>query len=65
MSRVDQIMQEVKAAAFDMGIPALAKEADIPEDTLRRLLKGSPNAIENLKKLDVVVATRRAATPAT
>lgn len=61
MSRVDQIIEEVKAAAFDLGIPALAVEAGIHEDTLRRLLKDPPKPIDNLRKLDEVLAKRRAA----
>lgn len=54
MSHFDDLMKTIKAKAFELGIPEYARQADIPEDTVRRLLKKPPTAIENLKKLEDV-----------
>lgn len=59
MSRFDALMQDIKVAAFDLGVPELARRANVKEDTLRRLLKQPPLAIRNLKQLEEVATSHR------
>lgn len=64
MSRVDEIVKEARAAAFEIGIPKMAADTGINEDTLRRLLGNAPpQAIQNLKALDAYVSSRPRVTP--
>lgn len=54
MSHIQKAEQAIKTAAFDLGVPELAKRAGVNENTARKLLRDPPAAIANLKKLEIV-----------
>lgn len=60
MSQLDALLKDIKAAAFDLGIPALAAKSGVSDDSVRRLLKDPPLAIKNLRKLEQAAADLRA-----
>lgn len=54
MSHIEKAQAAIKAAAFDLGVPELAKRAGIDRSTTRRLIKDPPTAIKNLAALERV-----------
>jgi hypothetical protein len=67
MTRIEEAEQQIKVAAFELGVPELAKRAGLNENTVRKLLKAPPAAVGNLKKLESVAqrhADEKAATAA-
>jgi hypothetical protein len=54
MARLDDIITEIRATAFELGSAEMARRSELNEDTVRRLLKTPPTQIENLRKLEGV-----------
>ncbi|AKU43476.1 DNA-binding protein [Caulobacter phage Sansa] len=52
MSHIEKARAAIKAAAFDLGVPELARRAGVPENTARRLIKKPPAAVTNLISLE-------------
>lgn len=61
MSHYDELIKLVKAAAFDLGVPELAKRAGMSDDTLRRFLKSNPpQSLVFLKNLEAAALEHQA-----
>lgn len=60
MSQVDTILNDIKIAAFDHSVAELARRSGVHEDSVRRLLKKTPAAIQNLKALERAASELRA-----
>lgn len=59
MHRIDEILTKARAAAFEMGVPALSEATGVPQDSIRRLLKSPPTAVNNLRRIETFLADRK------
>lgn len=54
---IDQIITALKVRAFDRGVPTVAAEVGISDDSLRRILSDDPPAwLSTMRKLEEVAA---------
>lgn len=54
---IDDLLTTLRAAAFTKGVPAMAKEASVSDDTLRRILSDNPPGwLKTLRRLEEIVA---------
>lgn len=65
MSRLNEVLKDIKVMALDLGIPEVAKRSGMKEDTLRRFLKEQPTSVQNFFALEAVVEARLKPTPVT
>jgi hypothetical protein len=59
-SSIEQAETLIKAVAFEIGIPEIARRADLNENTARKLLRAPPAAIDHLKRLEAVALQHKA-----
>ena len=57
--QIDELLKTLRAAAFTKGVPAMAKEAGISDDTLRRILSEEepPKFVKNLRRLEEIATS--------
>lgn len=61
MSRIDAVINDIKAAAFDVGTPELARRVGVTHDTINRLLRHRlPKSIKALRDLELEAAKIKA-----
>jgi acetolactate synthase small subunit len=57
MTRYDDLIKALRAAAYEHGEAALAREIDVSDDTVRRMLSGDPpKVMQNLQALEAAAA---------
>lgn len=59
MSHYEEMMKTIKAAAYSKGVPKMAKEAQVSDDTLRRILSDEPpESVARLKRLEEIATAK-------